>query len=154
MISIVFLDTGPLGLITNPTRSDLAIAARDWLTQHYQNGTRIIVPEIADYELRRELTCANKTKGLAHLDDLVLTAELLPINTAAMKLAAEFWAQARREGRPTAPDLALDGDVILAGQVAALNFPPDQIVVATTNPGHIAHFVPARPWQEITIGEN
>ena len=112
------------------------------------------MPEIADYELRRELIRANKVKGLDHLNDLFLTAELLSITTEAMKLAAKFWAQVRNEGRPTAPYLALDGDVILAGQVAALDFPANQIVVATTNPGHIARFVPAKFWQEITIGEN
>ena len=38
-----------------------------------------------------------------------------------MLKAAEFWAGARRSGSPTAPEAALDADVILAAQAAMLN---------------------------------
>ena len=67
---------------------------------------------------------------------------------AAMRLAAELWAQARNTGRPTASDADLDADVILAAQ--ALTLGVADVVVATTNPGHIARFVPAEFWQNIT----
>ena len=59
------------------------------------SGRRILVPEIADYEVRRELIRAGKTKGLARLDELKMTLGYLPITTAAMLKAAEFWAYAR-----------------------------------------------------------
>ena len=38
-----------------------------------------------------------------------------------MLKAAEFWAGAKRNGLPTAPEAALDADVILAAQAAVLN---------------------------------
>lgn len=71
----------------------------------------------------------------------------MPITTTAMRQAAVFWAQARQQARPTAPDLALDADVILAGQAVTLR--ETNIVVATTNVGHLSRFVPADLWRNI-----
>jgi hypothetical protein len=65
-----------------------------------------------------------------------------------MRRAAEFWANARNAGLPTAPDHALDGDVILAAQVAISAAAQDS-VVATTNVKHLERFVGARLWRDI-----
>ena len=87
---------------------------------------------------------------MARLDTLREAEELryLPLNTAMMRQAAEFWAQARRRHRPGAPPGELDADVILAAQAAAVG-----AEVATVNVRHLAPFVPARPWREIRPGE-
>jgi hypothetical protein len=67
-----------------------------------------------------------------------------------MLQAAEFWAEARRQGRPTAPDLALDADVILAAQAAVIERgEEDEVVIATTNADHLSRFVDARHREEI-----
>lgn len=108
-----------------------------------------VVPGIADYEVRRELIRVGRTTGLARLDLFKQTFRYVPITTEAMLLAAELWATARRRGRPTASDAALDADVILAAQAQLLAKDGDEVVIATTNPGHLAQFVDARPWQEI-----
>jgi len=71
----------------------------------------------------------------------------VPLTTAAMRRAAELWAWARNTGQQTAPDPALDGDVIVAAQALTLNTP---VVVATGNPAHLSRFVPAELWQNIT----
>lgn len=63
----VVLDAGPIGLITNPKLSSQGVACNRWLQSHLKSGNRIIIPEIADYEVRRELLRANKKKGLARL---------------------------------------------------------------------------------------
>jgi predicted nucleic acid-binding protein len=110
-------------------------------------GRRVIIPEIADYEVRRALILRNSGIALRNLDQLALRLEYLPLTTPAMRRAAELWAQARSTGQPTAPDPALDADIILAAQALSLN---TAIVVATSNPAHLTRFVPAELWSNIT----
>jgi predicted nucleic acid-binding protein len=112
------------------------------------NHARVIIPEIADYEIRRELLRANKTQGLSHLDALAGLLEYLPITTQAMRQAALFWAQARQQGQPTAGDNTIDGDMILATQAVTLGV--TDAVIATTNVGHLSRFASAELWQNIT----
>ena len=147
MSRTILLDSGPLGLVTNPRGSDTATACVQWLRDAASASARVVVPEIADYEVRRELIRARRTAGVARLDALVSQVEYLAITTAAMRRAAEFWAEARQRGRPTAADAALDGDVILAGQAATLK--RTGLIVATTNVRHLSRFVPAALWTEI-----
>jgi hypothetical protein len=52
---VVLLDAGPIGLLTNPKRSPANDACTRWLQTLANANVRIIVPEIADYEVRREL---------------------------------------------------------------------------------------------------
>lgn len=146
MSVVVVLDTGPLGLLTNPNPTPGPFAIRQWLADVLAAGGRMILPEISDYELRREYLRANLIRSLVMLDTLAGQIEYLPLTTAAMRKAAEMWAQVRRVGKPTAPDHALDGDVIFAAQALLLG-PP--VVVATANPAHLARFVPADDWQNI-----
>jgi predicted nucleic acid-binding protein len=147
VVDVVFLDTGPLGLVTNPTQSPQSLACSQWLYSLLNQGVQIIIPEIVDYELRRELLRANKQKELAKLDALINTLDYLPITTAAMRQAATFWAQARQQGQPTSNDKTIDGDMILVGQAVALGI--DNFVIATTNVGHLTRFVPADLWTNI-----
>lgn len=68
MSTTILLDTGVLSLITNPRLSSESIACNQWLQTHITLDNHAIIPEIADYEIRRELLRANKRKGLARLD--------------------------------------------------------------------------------------
>lgn len=148
---IVLLDTGPLGLVTNPRATPQNDACRAWMTTLARAGVRILVPEIADYELRRELLRVTSTRGIAYLDRLEASAGYVAITTATMRRAAELWADARRAGIPTAPNLALDGDVILGAQAQLLATQEnDRVVIATTNPGHLTRYAQAEVWQTIT----
>lgn len=148
MSSIILLDAGPLGQISHPKPTQANSACFDWFERLFLHGRRVVVPEIADYEVRRELLRANKINGLAGLERLINTIEYLPITTAAMRLAAVFWAQARQQGFPTAGDKTIDADAILAAQAATLSNP--NVIVATTNVKHLSRFVPADLWQNIT----
>ena len=121
-----------------------------WVQSLFANGVRVIVPEIADYEVRRELLRANKQQGLARLNAFTAGAEYLPLNTTAVQQAAHFWARARQDGYPTAPDPALDGDVILAAQAVTLSAP--SFVIPTTNVGHLRRFAPAELWTDLQPG--
>jgi predicted nucleic acid-binding protein len=144
---IVLLDAGPLGLVTHPKLSSEGALCTQWIGELVRQGGRVIVPEIADYEVRRELLRANKIAGVERLDQLSAHLEYLPLSTAAMRQAARLWALARQKGIPTASDKAIDGDMILAGQALTLGSP--QVVVATTNVGHLERWVPAAEWRDI-----
>jgi predicted nucleic acid-binding protein len=139
-------------LITHPQRSAQVLAITDWLASRIMAGDRIIVPAIVHFELKRELIRANKATGLERLQKFVgaMPGRYLPLSDEALQLAAEFWARARKQGRPTADVKDLDVDVILAAQ--ALSFGPatQDIVVATTNEKHLSQFVTAREWTRIT----
>ncbi|MGD1927731.1 MAG: PIN domain-containing protein [Leptolyngbyaceae cyanobacterium] len=143
----IVLDTGPIGLVTNPKLSSQSVDCNQWLQAHLKAGNRVVVPEIADYEVRRELLRANKKKGLARLDSFCQRLEYLPITTAAIRQAAELWAQARQQGQPTAGDKTIDGDMTLIAQAKTLEVP--YVVVATTNVGYLSRFIAADLWQNI-----
>lgn len=152
---IIILDSGPLGLVTNSKASAEAEACKEWLRGLPLAGHLALVPEIADYELRRELRLYGKTQGLRQLDKFKSSNQYLPLTTAAMLQAAEFWADARQRGLPTADRLALDADVILAAQAATITsadwgLAEAQAVIATLNVGHLSRFVDARLWQSIS----
>lgn len=144
----MLLDTAPLGLVTNPNLSPEGIACTHWLQTLLEKGVRVLLPEIADYEVRRELLRAGKTRSVARLDSFVVSLEYLPLTTAAMRQAAAFWAQARQQGQPTAGDKTIDGDVILAAQAATFGVP--DAIIATTNAGHLSRFAAADLWQNVS----
>ena len=150
MSRVVFLDAGPIGLVTNPKLSPESTLCTRWLQTLITSNIRVIIPEIADYEVRRELLRANKVKGIARLDELANSLEYLPITTAAMRQAAMFWAQARQQGQPTAGDKTIDSDMILAAQATTLDVV--DVVIATTNVGHLSRFAPADLWRNINLG--
>lgn len=149
---IIVLDSGPLGLLTRTRNIAQANQCRGWLQALDAAGARVVVPEIADYEVRRELLRIRASGALARLDRLINTLNYASITTPAMRRAAEFWAIVRQAGRPTADAGALDGDCILASQASLLGGPNDQVTIATLNVGHLARFpgIEARIWDQIT----
>jgi predicted nucleic acid-binding protein len=144
MPDVVLLDAGPLGMVAHPRPAQEILT---WLASLLDAAVEVLVPEIADYEVRRELLRAGLKKSIRRLDQLKSTLGFLPITSDAMLKAAEFWAEARSRRRPTAHGKSLDADAILAGQAASL--PDQEVVVATANPRHLSRFVPAFHWQEI-----
>lgn len=157
MSKIVLLDSGPLGLLSNPKGGPDTAAGNRWLQSLLAAGVIVTIPEIADYEVRRELLRVNKAKGVQRLNTLKTTLPYLPLTTEVMLQAATFWAAARQAGKPTADSKALDGDVILAAQALlapGLLVPDEQpedieVIIATTNIGHLSRFAQALHWQDI-----
>ena len=151
MIRHIVLDSTPLGLLTHRRGIRAADEAQEWLERHIRVGVRFYVPEIVDYELRRELLRLGKRTALARLDAFIQARpeRFLRLTSPALQLAAELWARARRLGTPTADPQALDVDVILAAQALTAGFPPGEFTVATANLGHLSLFVPATIWNAI-----
>lgn len=150
MRRLIVLDTGPLGMVTNPKSTPLTLRAGQWLKLLLANEAMVAIPEIADYEVRRELLRVGSRHGVDSLDTFKDRLFYLPITTEAMLKAAEFWAAVRRQGKPTADAKALDADVILAAQATIVAADYDEVVVATNNPGHLSRFVKAENWEDIT----
>ncbi len=135
-------------MLCHSRRSAVTTACEQWFASLLYAGRRVIVPEIIDYELRRELLRISRHRAIVRLDALARIAEYQPLTTVAMRLAAELWAQARQQGQPTAGDNTIDADMILAAQ--ALTLGNSDVVIATTNVGHLSRFVPAELWQHVS----
>jgi hypothetical protein len=147
LVSAVLLDSSPLGILTNPSNSAQVRACRQWAAALQTAGWRVLLPEIIDYELRRELIHRKSLNGLANLNWYRQQLDYLPLTTAVMDYAADLWAAARWAGLPTAGPRDLNADVILAAQALTLGEP--SVIVATTNVAHLSRFVPADVWQNI-----
>lgn len=147
----IVLDAGPLSLATQRMGHPEGEACRKWLSSHLGAGSKIIVPEIADYEVRRELIRSAKQASIRRLDSFIAAVpdRLLRLTSPALRRAAELWALARNQGIPTASPEALDGDVILAAQVLTATLGAATTVVATTNVAHLSRFLNASPWDKI-----
>jgi predicted nucleic acid-binding protein len=148
---LVVTDTGTLGLLTHPRAHPDALACQRWARALLSAGVRLIVPGIADYELRRELIRAGKNLALRRLDEIRTGLEFYPITQASLDKAAELWAAVRNVGLSTAHPKALDGDAILAAQTILMANSSDLVTIATKNSRHLSRFtgVHAQPWQSI-----
>jgi predicted nucleic acid-binding protein len=149
MSKIILLDAGPLGVVSNPLSSPTNLAAKQWMQAQLAKGALALISEIADYEVRRELLRAGRSRGVASLDRLETAAGYVPVTTPAMLKAAELWARARQIGKPTAHAQSLDADVIIAAQAAPMIDDGHDVMVATDNVSHLSIFVPAARWQNI-----
>jgi predicted nucleic acid-binding protein len=147
MSRVVLLDTGPLGFVTHPRDHH---GAAEWLAQLLWCKITVRIPEIADYELRRELVRAGKSTSVTRLNGFKRTLGYLPLTTDTMLLAADLWAQTRRSGKQTADDGALDGDVILAAQARLLAEGGHEVIIATTNVRHLSTLADARLWSDVS----
>ena len=150
MSRLILLDAGPLGLVTNPKGSDNSHRCNAWLYALVADGVRVRVPEGAYYEVRRDLFLQGKRGGLDRLDRMSEQAGFLPVTIAVWRRAAELWARARQRGYPTADSAALDCDIILAAQAELATEDGFEVIVATTNIGHLGRFVDARLRESIT----
>ena len=145
MTDVLLLDAGVLGQASHPRRNPVFA---QWFDRLLTTDTAVMIPEIADYEVRRELLRAQREVGIRRLDQLKEALTYLPITTAVMLRAAQLWAEARQRGRPTADPKELDCDVILAAQAQEVG-----ATVVTDNIGHLSLFVEAKSWRDILVKE-
>ncbi len=136
MSRVILLDTHPLSKVTHPK---IDPKVQQWLKYLRENKTVLRVPEIADYELRRELLREHKQKSIDRLNQLSQIC-LISLTPETMRKAAELWAWIRNQGKPTASNDSLDGDVILTAQAILQLKSFDEVIVVTTNLRHISRF--------------
>jgi hypothetical protein len=141
---LIALDTGPLGDLINPNNTADAVAIRTWMASHLAKGVGFLLPELADYEVRRNeiletLICpfgpSQSAAAIHLLDQLQATIGYLPFNTDAILMAANLWADHRKGTRKGDPARShrLDGDVLLTAQCIVRSKGKEQIIIATMN---------------------
>lgn len=173
MPRVLLLDSFPLSCLGKSTPPSLTETAgtelslsklsltdqcRQWVIDCLAAGHRVCVPAIVYYETLRELERLGAAAQIGRLKAFCFAEpeRFLVLETAHLEAAARLWAQARQGGMPTAGAQALDGDVLLAAQaqsyMAAQGITEADYVIATTNVGHLARYVPAALWSEIIPG--
>jgi predicted nucleic acid-binding protein len=151
----IFLDTGPLSILTNPRFPTVTVDAIQWSVDLMAAGHRFIVPAIADFELRRELERTGSLRSLTALDAFngAVPNRYLPLTDSALKRGAKLWGQARNKGALPGDPKELNGDILITAQVLELQavegLATSDIVIASVNVGHLSLFAPADLWQNI-----
>ncbi|MBV9849322.1 MAG: nuclease [Armatimonadetes bacterium] len=151
MSRTIVLDTGPLGLVTKHRGIPEAEACRQWIADCIHHGSSVLVPALAYYEVCRELERMNNRMGILRLDGFcgAVPGRYLPLSDTALRLGCRLWAQARNAGMTTADPKELDADVLIAAQALDLGLPASDLIIATTNVGHLSRFVTADLWTNI-----
>ena len=86
----VVLDSTPLWLLTMTRRVPDAVACRQWVSDLRAAGHRIVLADIADYEVRRELLLLGATARLRRLDGYNGPFRYLDLTRDIMRRAAEL----------------------------------------------------------------
>lgn len=152
---IVLLDSGVLGVVCNPNPSQEVINCKEWMYNLLAKGVSIKTSVICDYEVRRSLILASQTSpninGIENLEGLQNIIDFLDIDKEIFNIAAQLWAKARLENRPTSNSKNIDVDMIISAhwQVLKNKSPGRYVVVATTNIRHLRQFTEAHNWQDI-----
>jgi predicted nucleic acid-binding protein len=128
----LLLDTGVVAEICHPRKH---ADTKEWLGR-VSALHELLLSEVVDYELRRELLRIGARRSVLALDELGRTITYAPVTTATWRAAAALWARARLAGRPSAPADALDVDILIAQQAIA-----GGAVVVTPNKRHFEGFV-------------
>jgi hypothetical protein len=72
--------------VTNPTVNAANDLCNQWVMELLANGAVVVIPEIANYELRREFTLVGMTESIKQLDGLKSVLRYDPITTNVMLL--------------------------------------------------------------------
>ena len=110
-----------------------------WLDRVVSAGYEVVIPEVVDYEVRRELVRLGASAGLKRLDGLQSRFAYLPITTAAMVRAADCGPSCaglgcRRPGRATWTPTRSSRSGGHAG------LPDEAVIIATANLRHLGRF--------------
>jgi len=119
-------------------------------------GHRLLVPAIADFELRRELERLGNLRSLALLDafNSAVSDRYLPLTDIALKRAAKLWGHARNRGTLPGDPKELNGDLLITAQaleyIDVQGLSDSSVIIATVNVGHLSLFTAADTWSNIS----
>jgi hypothetical protein len=81
---VVLLDSGPLGMVSHPEAASRNTEAFEWFAGLLDASVVVEIPEIADYEVRRELLRAGKDRSVERLNELAQEIGYRALTTAVM----------------------------------------------------------------------
>lgn len=153
---IVILDTGLIGLVTNPNSNEKSVECLEWLYGLLAKGVRVISSDICDYEVRRGLVLDRKISnsggsGIHRLDEFRKVIDFLPINSEILIEACDIWAEFRIKSQLNASERDINFDIILSAQWKILKdqYPGREVIIATDNLRDFIRFSTADLWQNI-----
>jgi predicted nucleic acid-binding protein len=122
----LLLDSTVLGKVVHPDPLTHRLVVDVVAALIFDPDYRVVVPEIIDYEIRRNLLLTAQRQKAWATDALSLLDEMVSfgyekLKTETFRLAAQIWADSRLRHQPRAPEAALDIDVILAAQARGAN---------------------------------
>lgn len=184
MTTLIFLDTGVVGKLIHPLvdkgknrlaqspESEVkesiieAIECKEWLEGLTNEGYRVVISEIVNYEARREHIRRIRDrksgpeekqkarKAIQRLDTLITKkgVTLFPVTCEEgniMQEAAELWAFAHNNSY-----VAYDADLIIAAQAVIIKRIGIDVIIATTDTEDFnrllqQHHIEARRWKDI-----
>ena len=155
---IVFLDSGVLGILSNPNESEINAKCEEWLFRLLSQGIRVITSEICKYEVKRSLVLAQRKMGceiagLKKLEELSDLIEFISITNEDIDIACEFWSDSIINGQQLAATNDINFDIIICAQWKNLTIenPGREVVIATKNLRHLRRFAKAKEWEKIQI---
>jgi predicted nucleic acid-binding protein len=139
----LLLDTNVLARLCHPT------AYRDvqrWFRELLERGDsapEILIPVLADYEIRRAFLTRGASASLEQLDRIEAVARTLPVTPQATRMAAELRSKL---GCPPGADLS-DADLVIVAQAQL-----EQAVLVTSDRAikELANVV-AKDWDAVNL---
>jgi toxin FitB len=137
MTGLIILDSAPLGFFCNPKNRDNYKKLSNFVKSlNFSIG----VPEIIDYELRRNLELENLQKSISLLSQFQQRRQLISLESEDLIRAAELWAWCRKQGSTTTENKGIDIDVILVSQALSRKDFFNKVVILTIDTGDLSVF--------------
>lgn len=137
MSHLILLDSAPLGYLCNPRNIEK--------TRFFKNKLKdleviLYLPEIIDYELRRNLELEGFSKSINLLDQFRQRHQILWLESDDFLKAAELWSWCRKEGYATTENKGIDIDVILVSQALSQLRNFYKVIILTADIGDLSIF--------------
>lgn len=159
---LLVLDTGPLGLLTNPNKTEKPEACRHWFENMAQNGARVAVPQTSYEEVCIGIQHAHTVHGIDRLNKFVNEVYdrnlWIATNRVVTMEAERLQESTKTRGKMTGDPNELNPDCKIA---AACKLAPQLLddipqgtrcVVVTDNIKHYKQIeVECYKWQDLTV---
>ncbi|MEB3309761.1 MAG: hypothetical protein VKJ02_05970 [Snowella sp.] len=153
---IILIDSGVLGILSNPNESAINIKCEEWLYNKIVKGCTILSSQICKYEVKKSLLLVQEktsftvsgTQKLTELENLI---DFIDVKASDIEIACQLWVQSIVKGIQVAPSMDINFDIIICAQFRRLELenPGREVVIATTNLRHLQRFAKADLWENL-----